>query len=171
MKKVAAIVAIGAAAFVIGCSDKEAEEAKVAAEACLIEYNDVVDSMSELDSQTLVGLTFDEHKVAVENLAAEANSVDELAVGKACNDLVTSVVDDTVDLYVEVNNVWRDCLESYYFCPENEWYPIADTNWTEAAELTDEVKTNLGTIREISTGERDHEDYEVGGASVDSSSI
>ena len=173
MKKVAAIVAIGAAAFVIGCSDKEAEQAredaKVAAQACLVEYDDVVDAMSDLDSQTLVGLSFNEHEEAVTELSSEANSVDEIAVGKACNDLVTSIVDDTVDLYVEVNSLWRDCLESYYNCPDNKWYPTADDNWTEAAELTDEVKANLGIIREISTGERDADDYEVNGAPVDSS--
>lgn len=139
-----------------GPSEQE-QAAQAAAGECLTAYEDALQTLSELKSQTSVGLNYSEHDELVMDLTTESDLLENEDLGQDCATLVTGPLEEANALYIDVGAEWDECLNDFYCDTDYDFNP--EGRWIEASEITDQIQSSLGLLEEISVGERDSGDY------------
>jgi len=101
-----------------------------------------VAALQELDSKLAVGTTFDEYRVANQNVQVAYDAISFHKIPSACLEAGVPA-EKALNLYRQALNQWKACLDDFQRCPVNSSKAERQRLWSEASDNLAEAKRGL----------------------------
>jgi hypothetical protein len=109
---------------------------------CQVQLGHFVDSMNTLRRRLVVGLDYQQYVVAMKKVRGEYEGVPADEVELGCLRAAGTAAERGLNLYIEANNTWTDCVETAG-CESASIEGALQAKWKEASEYLSKAQRGL----------------------------